>query len=234
MNSHSYWRRVPIRLALHCPQTWSTSQTTVTSSMVWISNRPFATSRIINNPFRVLGLPPNASFETVKKTFIKLAMQYHPDTATASSSSSSSDETSDESSEKFLAIRAAFEQIRHEHDRRQLKPSRYNGGAEDDDDNGELEHTEEDFLDWFHDLTGVRLTSDQRREMVHIYWKQHKRNGDRDSHGHSWDLARRLVSLQDVFLRNRRKRNPAMNTEDTAAGAFSTGPALRRKRPTRR
>ncbi|CAJ1950652.1 unnamed protein product [Cylindrotheca closterium] len=227
----------------------SRTTTTTSSPVVWIySKRHLTTSRRINNPFRVLGLPPNASFETVKKTFIQLAMQHHPDTSnttttTTSSSSpaSSSSETStnesssssSSSSDKFVAIRAAFEQIRKEHDRRQFhnKPPR---DHDDDDDGDLLEHTEEDFLDWFRDLTGVRLTSDQRREMVHLYWKQHKRNGGRHSHGHSWDLARRLVSLQDVFLRNRGKRNPAMNTEETAANAFSTGPKLRRKRPTRR
>jgi curved DNA-binding protein CbpA len=174
-----------------------------------------------NNPFRVLGLPPNASFPTVRKKFLKLAMKHHPDTKSSIESNAKSDV------EIFVLVRSAFEQIRKEHNRQQLKPM-------DDEYDVENVFTEEDFLDWFHQMSGVRLTSEQRREMVHLYWKQHQRNGGRESHGHSWDLARRLVSLQDAFLRNREKPRTSRAEDDSNNNSKKEEINLRRKRPARR
>jgi curved DNA-binding protein CbpA len=207
-----------LRLLLaHRPGVWAPS-----------AKRRMATTSA-KNPFRVLGLPPNVSFPTVQKKFLKLAMKHHPDTKSSIESNAKSD------TETFVLIRSAFEQLRKEHNRQQLEPR-------DDKYDAEDVFTEEDFLDWFHQLTGVRLTSEQRREMVHLYWKEYQPNGGRQSHDHSWDLARRLVSLQDVFFRNREKprttrvqddsNNNSEKEETTIRSSNSIN--LRRKRPARR
>lgn len=186
------------------------------------SSRRFLSTTTVKNPFRVLGLPPSSSFPTVQKTFLKLAMKHHPDTASDDYS-----ENTENNADTFVLIRAAFEQIRNEHSRQQLRPSDYN---EED------LFTEQDFLDWFFESTGVRLTSSQRKEMVHLYWKQYHRLDGKHPHGQSWDLARRLVSFQDVFLRNREKpRRTSAESEDGASAEARTNNNinLRRKRPRR-
>lgn len=188
------------------------------------------------NPYRVLGLPPNVSFPTIQKKFLQLAMKHHPDMK------SSLDGTNKSDTETFVQIRSAFEQLRKEHHWQQNDPRDV-----DKDEKKEDLLTEADFLEWFHQLTGVRLTSGQRREMVDLYWKQHQQSGGRQSQGHSWDLARRLVFLQDVFLRNRENvrttsatRNDDANedrtqtSEDARARSSNGKTNLRRKRPARR
>ncbi len=139
-----------------------------------------------NNPYLILGVPPSSSFSTVQKAFVKLAFQYHPDTAGKVSAD-------------FIRIRQAFERIRD---------AKQSGKSLEQVDDTPSDHswTETDFLNYFHRQTGVRLTSDQRRELVHLY-----RNRVTGGYygGHSWDLARRLVSEQDAFLRNMQGGGPA-------------------------
>lgn len=148
-----------------------------------------------NNPYRILGIPPTSSFATVQKAFVKLAFQHHPDTAGNVSAD-------------FVRIRQAFERIRNakQGGKSLVEQHSSRGYADDDDDddgrgNNTQAHTwtEADFLQYFHRQTGVRLSSEQREELVHLY-----RNRVPGGYygGHSWDLARRLVAEQDAFLRN--------------------------------
>lgn len=154
-----------------------------------------------NNPYHILGVPPMSSFQTVQKAFVKLAFQHHPDTAGNLSAD-------------FVRIRQAFERIReakqggkslvgpphsHQYDTRGHEHDEYHG------ENGRGSHsqsqtwTEADFLQYFHRQTGVRLSSEQREELVRLY---RTRVPGGYYGGHSWDLARRLVAEQDAFLRN--------------------------------
>eukprot|EP00980_Cylindrotheca_fusiformis_P003766 scaffold834_cov123-Cylindrotheca_fusiformis.AAC.13 len=214
------------------------------SEQLTISNQRRMTSNTTKNPYRILGLPPNASYPTIQKKFLQLAMEHHPDTRSSSLSSSSKSNCNSE----FVQIRSAFEQLRKEHIRQQMRPTKDYNDNDDDDGNSAEVLTEEDFLDWFHQLTGVRLTSEQRREMILLYWNQHQRNGDgqQGSHGHSWDLARRLVYFQDVFLRNMERSNGSArgtaekdprgrsDSSTTSRASASRSVNLRRKKPPRR
>lgn len=56
----------------------------------------------MRDPYQVLGLPPNASPEDVKKAYKKLALEYHPDR----------NQGNKEAEEKFKEISAAFEEIK--------------------------------------------------------------------------------------------------------------------------
>lgn len=145
------------------------------------------------NPYLVLGLPPSSSFSAVQKAFNKLAFRHHPDTTGNSSVSA-----------EFIEIRQAYERIRD------AKGGSSKAGVDEDKDGGHepptSTWTEYDFLDYFHRQTGVRLTSDQRRELVQLY-RSRVKGGYYG--GHSWELARRLVLEQDAFLRNMQDGGPS-------------------------
>jgi curved DNA-binding protein CbpA len=154
---------------------------------------------------------PSSSFETVQKAFIKLALEHHPDTT---------DRDDKKSSEHFIRIRTAFERIRD-----LQEPS------SDDKDHTILAWTEEDFLQWFYEQTGQRLTSEQRRELVQLYRTQIP-GGRYD--GPAWELARRLVAEQDAFLRHQQGgATTTTSYKNTKTAPKNDSNILRRKRPGR-
>lgn len=57
-----------------------------------------------NNPYKILGVSPNASDEEIKKAYHELVRKYHPDRYTDS-------DLSDLASEKMKEINAAYEEI---------------------------------------------------------------------------------------------------------------------------
>ena len=171
------------------------------------SVRNLAVSSRSNNPYLVLGVPPSSSFRVVQKAFNKLAFQYHPDTTGNTSISA-----------EFIKIRQAYEGIRNAHMQGGKKARKWGTDTSQSSNPASHAWTETDFLDHFHRQTGVRLTSDQRREMVHLY-----RNRIQGGYygGHSWDLARRLVAEQDAFLNRMSNGGPARRDSsfEQAAGA---------------
>ena len=58
---------------------------------------------MINDPYKVLGLSPDASDEEVKKTYRRLAMKYHPDRNPGN----------EEAARKMQEINAAYDQIKN-------------------------------------------------------------------------------------------------------------------------
>jgi curved DNA-binding protein CbpA len=175
------------------------------------------------SPFRVLGIPPNSSLETARKAFVKLAIQHHPDT----------NEGDDVSAQQFMRIRQAFERIRDDGSKNVINGN-FNAsdddGGDDDEEHPSASWTEEDFLQWFFEHTGLRLTSDQRRELVHLY-RSRIPGGRYD--GPSWELARRLVTEQDAFLRQRHQQQQRGHSFAASSGGkkeSSDGNPIRRKR----
>ncbi|OEU06593.1 hypothetical protein FRACYDRAFT_254315 [Fragilariopsis cylindrus CCMP1102] len=202
------------------------------------------------NPFRVLGLPSFTSFSIVQKKFLKLAMTHHPDTKADNNNNDTGTGTGtgtgttgnapNSINDDFVRIRTAYEQIRKEHNRRQLRersttftPTRrtsQNDTATDRNNNNNndtnttdsdsssftftSEEEEHEFLDWFYDMSKVRITSMQRKEMVAVYWKQ-TRLQEHYPGGQFWDFARRLVTFQDAFLQNREKNNKNNRNEES-------------------
>ena len=59
-----------------------------------------------NDPFVVLGVSEKDQYSAVKKSFLKLAMKHHPDTATAKTK-----EEEESNRETFMKIREAFEAL---------------------------------------------------------------------------------------------------------------------------
>jgi hypothetical protein len=59
------------------------------------------------NPHAVLGVSLNEKFASVRKSFIRIAMKHHPDTA----EKGATPEEKTESQERFMAARSAFEML---------------------------------------------------------------------------------------------------------------------------
>ena len=175
------------------------------------------------NNFRILGLPSNASFKEVQQAFLTLALQYHPDTTTTTTTSGGSEEgtdangdantqmklkgkTREENEHHFIRIRQAYEQLRLDH---KIHEKIY--GKQYDNNNDETRekdtdraagdedlissYSETQFLHWFYEQTGLLFTSEQRREMITLY---RNRVGNYD--GPAWDITRRLVEYQEMYL----------------------------------
>ena len=138
-----------------------------------------------NNPFHILGIPKNSSVQTAQKAFIKLALQHHPDTSDAAVS-----EHTD-----FIRIRQAFERIRDGH--KNSNRTRNNNKGDSINDIDRTTWTEEDFLDWFYEQTGFRVSPSQRRELIQLH---RSRVPGGQYNGSMWELARRLTQEQDAFL----------------------------------
>lgn len=160
----------------------------------------FSTTKF-SNPFHVLGVPPSSSYQAVQKAFLKLALEYHPDT-------SSKDK---DTSEHFVRIRKAFENIRDG------TPYSDKGQSEPD-----LPWTEQDFLNWFCQNTGIKMTSVQRRELVHLH---RSRIPGAYYGGQMYDLAHRVVYEQDAFSRLVKRGTPPPTPKSTTDES-----SLRRKR----
>ena len=79
-----------------------------------------------NNPYKVLGVSPNASDEDIKKAYYELVRKYHPDRYSGS-------DLADLASEKMKEINAAYEQIQREragNTSENYSQNTYNGGGQ--------------------------------------------------------------------------------------------------------
>lgn len=122
------------------------------------------------NPFAVLGVPVDSSFDHVRRAFVQLALKHHPDRETGSA-------------EEFVRIREAFEAI-------------VDSGGEGNPHNSEG-WSQEELREWFHEETGDFLAFDMseatRKEVIHVYNTMSQ--GGKDKGGY-WEMARQLAERE--------------------------------------
>jgi hypothetical protein len=143
------------------------------------------------NPFVVLGVSNNSSFAVVRRAFVQLALEHHPDRASGST-------------ENFLRIRQAFEDIQHAQ------------GGNDDDDDASVESrgrssssrrsstpsgwTPDELRQWYQDETGEFLAFSMsectRQEVIQEYKRMSV--GGKAPKGGYWELARQLTERETL------------------------------------
>ena len=159
------------------------------------------------NPFRILGVSPSASYETIKKAFTKLALQHHPDTAKTSSS------------EEFIILRKAYERIR---DGTYLIDSReevHRTRTRSSKAQPRTEFSEAEFLEHLYQQTGTRISSAQRRELIQL---DSSRIPGATYNGPGWDFARRVAIEQELFTRHRNEFYPERENTNNKNGTQSS------------
>ena len=161
------------------------------------------------NPYTILDVPQNSSYETVKAAFVKAALKHHPDHS-----------KSPDSTTEFVRIRQAFEHI--------VSISGTSSNAANT--KSRVWETDAEFYEWFKMATGDYLAFEMnhqtRKEVIHVYRTMSSGGLDRGGH---WEMARQLTEREDVFL-----RAGGCNTEDNdtkhSSARTTTCDPLRRKR----
>lgn len=133
------------------------------------------------NPFGILGIPKNSTYQTVKRRFIELALKHHPDT----SQRDENDYDEKDGAEVFIQLREAFESIRENSD----GTARLANSGEDSS------WTNDEFQAWFYDETGhqdimFKMDLKTRKDVIDI--ANHQAQGGLDKGG-MWEMARAMA-----------------------------------------
>lgn len=136
-----------------------------------------------DNPYRVLNVPINSTYETVKAAFLKAALQHHPD------HSKEPDTTA------FLRVRQAFEAIAYV----SRSQDGDDGGADTAGKRKPSWKSDAEFQEWFRANTGEFLSFEMnhqtRQEVIRVY--RTMSSGGRDKGGY-WEMARLLAEREDA------------------------------------
>ena len=163
-------------------------------------------------PFQVLKIPKSSSYADVKKAFVKLALEHHPDTAHDKSLSH----------ETFASIRQAFESIRNDNGRATT--------ADGVDNNNHTEWTDESLDSWFYQETGQHLSfhmdSSTRQEVKEV--AETMSRGGLDTGG-LWDLANMIARQERNKTAGEDPLQVTCGTKDKTANASDTGRRRRRR-----
>lgn len=131
------------------------------------------------DPFKVLGLSENVDYATVKQTFMKVAMDHHPDTSKAES-----EEERERHREIFVAARKAFENI--------VEGPGGMAVLRSDEENA---WEEAELNEWFHQESGgfemPFMDAKTRKEVSRV---MEEMGGGLDRDGGMWTLARMVAN----------------------------------------
>ena len=119
----------------------------------------------------------------MKRKFLQLALRHHPDTSTDGDKNSTSD--------TFVKIREAFEQIKKDF-----------ASRNDDSSSSSSWFTEDEFDAWFYEETGQKMDAATRRDVMHVY-----KNGlTRTEYGPVWEIA--FILEEEGFFTHKEKTLP--------------------------
>lgn len=163
------------------------------------------------NPHAVLGVSAQATVAEIKRSFIQLALEHHPDRASGSSSP-----------DRFIQIRQAFEELI------QRSNNNHNGSSND----APSGWSSEELQDWWShqdesvtkDFLTFEISETTRQEVIRVYRTMSA--GGKDKGGY-WEMARQLSEREAAAGANVQEREP------TRLLAASDTPGVTR-RPRRR
>ncbi|KAG7363221.1 chaperone protein DnaJ [Nitzschia inconspicua] len=171
------------------------------------------------NPFEILGIQNTATYQQVKRRFVELALQHHPDKV-------KDDDDKEQNMEKFVRFRQAFEALRD--DGNGMATTRDNSK----DDESSLWSSDEEFNAWFYEETGhsdimFRMDISTRKEVIDVVHNQAQGGLDR---GGMWEMARKMAEQEELLKDKKRnfKKTP-LGLEGSGNSSSSSG-RRRRKR----
>jgi len=179
------------------------------SLLKYNSNRSLSSSSSHTSkcPFTVLGVSKTPMYSEVKQAFIKLALEYHPDTAASTGESSSSQKKS--TTEIFFKIRHAFESIRSDDQGNAILVEENIRDLQEQNSSGSSRWTDEEMTAWFQQETGRKLSfyMDEitRQEVIHISKTMSRGGLDR---GGMWEMAASL-EREERFRKENGKGDPS-------------------------
>lgn len=141
-----------------------------------------------SNPHAVLGVSATSTYDEVRRAFVKLALEHHPDLSPDDG----------EGAKKFISIRKAFETIRNE----MLgidsdNPDSSGTAGEEDATSPFAGWSPEELREWYRQETGEWLSFDicdkTRNEIIHVYNTMSA--GGKDKGGY-WEMARQLAERE--------------------------------------
>ena len=177
-----------------------------------------------DNPFDILGIPKTSTYDAVKRRFLELALETHPDVVHRKQSTEDGGE--DDAKERkrlvadFVKLRQAFETIRENSD----------GSARLTGDSEASSWSDESFQAWFHNETGhsdVMFTMDlqTRKEVAEVASLS---QGGLDKGG-MWEMARSMAD-QQRNIGNLKQKHFGNQTQRVEAGDSDEGNNRRRRR----
>jgi len=167
------------------------------------------------NPYLILGVPVNSSYDAVKAAFLKKALQHHPDRSPEQKSKK-------DSTTQFVCIRHAFEEILQDHKK---------GGGTVVSNNDAWQppvwNSDAEFEVWFRRNTNDHLTfkvcDKTRAEIIHVY--NTMAQGGKDKGGY-WEMARQMAERETV-IGVHRSGGPAVGQLESST---TTSTSIRRRR----
>jgi DnaJ-class molecular chaperone len=201
---------------------------------------PFAHQKVVvraESPFEILGVPKTATYQEVKRRFVELALQHHPDTipVVKNNSDKNNNNSKDDgnvayqddqhkSVEHFIRFRKAFEALKE--DGNGIVSARHH-----DDEASLLWSSDEEFNAWFYEETGhadimFRMDMQTRKEVIHVVQSQAQGGLD---HGGMWEMARRMAE-QEEMLKDQKHRYPKTLVRLEAGSSATTSSSVRRRR----
>ena len=144
-------------------------------------NYELSGKRIATDPFATLGIirSPTLKFTSVKSTFLKIAMKYHPDTT-----GHCSEAEQEANKDLFVSARKAFELIMADPDGMAILKTEAHDYVEE----------EEDFEEWFRTETGYDMPFMDAATMKEVAEMTDTVGGGLDRDGGMWTLARMVAN----------------------------------------